>query len=505
MRTQAKVMAIGLMLTFLFLAACKNFQDINEVESIAWDAEFAIPLAYATLTLEDFLGDEDNQSFLEIDPEGNMTLAYSADATHNTAEELLGEIPSFPIVLIDTVMNIPVQIFPNLEVTQFNLKEGTISFDLQSLHEEDLDVTITIPNMTKNGTPFTTNVTLSYQGTLPVTASISPVSLQDYSLSMIENNMQIQYEAKTNLGEKVVLNAITGEAANWNYEMVKGVWAQETFSVKSDTLDLDIYDNWLEGEISFEDPKLIINVENSFGFAAGISLKYMTAFTADGNQIELTATDNAFNIAYPAINEIGEMKTTSFVFDKNNSNIKDIFNALPTMLVYEIEGILNPEDTNDQGFITDQSTVGTSLEVEMPVYGTASGFTIESTSELELDDFEDIADAEFKLIADNGIPLDVDLQVYFLDEYDTRLDSLFEIPQTILGAAAVDGNGEVTNTEEVISIIDVPKDRMQVIQNAKNMRIEAAISTFNDGNTPVLIKSNYAVNARIGAKIGMEE
>lgn len=434
-----------------------------------------------------------------------MTFSYEADATNNTAEELLGEIPSFPFLLVDTLMNIPMQIFPNLEVTLINLKDGTISFELRSDFEEDIDVAITIPQLTHNGVPFVTNVTLDYQGSVPVTAVIDPISLQDYSLTMIENNMQIRYLAINGSGDPVMLSSITGEANNWNYEMVKGVWEQEVFPIKKDTLELDIYDGWLGGDISFEDPKLIIHVENSIGFASGIRLKNLTATTADGQEIELMMASNTFDIAYPAVNEVGEMKSTTLVFDNNNSNIKDIFNALPTKLIYEIEGLLNPHDSNDQGFITNLSTVKTSIEVEMPLHGTASGFTIESTSELDLQDLENISDAEFKLVTDNGLPVDVAMQVYFMDEFDNRLDSLFEIPQTLLGSAAVDGSGEVTNTKEIISIIDIPKDRMQLIQSSKNISIEASFSTYNDGKTPVLIKSSHSVDVRMGAKIGVEQ
>jgi hypothetical protein len=260
----------------------------------------------------------------------------------------------------------------------------------------------------------------------------------------------------------------------------------------------------LEGDISFENPRIAIEVENSFGFPIGVRLINVTAITSAGNEVSLTTTNSEFEVNYPSFSELGEMKTTTFYFDKNNSNIKDILNTRPTKIFYEIEGILNPNDTNDPGFITDQSTLTSLLTLELPIHGTASGFTVETSTEIDLRDIENISGAEFKIITDNGMPINVDLQLYFQDEYGKTIDSLFNEAQTLLSAASVGTNGNTINTSEVTTYIDVPKERMLMIQNAKNVIINASFSTFNNGNTPVIINSSQDVEVRMGAKIGLE-
>ncbi len=488
----------------LLLSGCKKFEDIRVVEDIAYDAEFAIPLINSRISLQDILDNEDDIAILEIDEDGNMILNYEAEFKNNTANELLGEIPSFPLILVDTNMTVPIQVFDNLEVTSISLNSGTLSFDLQSGLAENINVTIMIPQLTKNGFPFSTNIDLVYQGSLPVTASIGQLSVEGYMLDLSTNSLQVNYEAITNSGDHVVLDLVTGIADNWSYDLVQGIWAQQTFLISDDSIEIDLYGSWLEGDISFEDPRIAIQIENSFGFPVGVRLKNVVAITSAGNEVSLTTTTDNFEVNYPTFNELGEAKTTTFYFDKNNSNIKDIINMRPTKLYYEIEGIMNPNDTNDPGFVTDQSNLTSLLTMELPIYGTASDFTVQTSSEIDLQNIENISDAEFKIITDNGMPLDIDLQLYFQDKNGNIIDSLFNEEQALLGAAAIDIHGNTTNSTEMTTYIDVPKERMLMIQSASNVLINASFSTSNNGATPVIINSSQDVAVRMGAKIGLE-
>jgi len=499
-----KAKALGLIACVLILSSCKKFEDIRVVDEIDYNPEFAIPLINSSISLQDILDSEEDIAILEIDDDGNMTLNYEAEFEHNSANEIIGDIPSFPLILIDTVTNVPVQVFNNVDLNSISLKSGTISFNIQSGIAENIDLTITIPELTKNGIPFSTNLQLVYQGSLPVSAQIDPISVEEYVLDMTGNTVEINYDAITNSSEKVVLDLITGLADNWNYDLIEGTANQQVFDITQDSIEIDLYGSWLEGEISFEDPRIAIEVENSFGFPMGVKLINVMAITSAGDEVYMTTTNNSFDVNFPAMNEKGESKTTTFYFDKNNSNIKDILNTRPTKLYYEIEGILNPNDLDDIGFITDQSDLTSLLMLELPIHGTASGFTVQTTADMDLQDIDIISDAEFKIITDNGMPIDVELQLYFQDEKDNIIDSLFSEPKTLLGAASVDSNGNTTNTTEITTFVDVPKERMLSIQNAKTAIINVAFSTLNNGSIPVRINSSQDVEVRMGAKIGLE-
>ncbi len=505
MRSPKTLLILSFLTTVLFFSACKKFEDVKVVEDVNYEAEFAIPLINSKLSLQDIIDSEGDFEELEIDENGNMFLNYSAEFEHNTVDELLGEIPSIPLVLTDTTMTVPVQVFDNLELNSISLKSGTLSFSLHSSIAENTNVTITIPQLTKDGLTFSTNLDLIYQGTLPITASADQLPIEGYILDLTENSVQINYEAVTNSGDHIVLDLVTGSADDWNYELVEGIWDQQTFTISNDSIEVDLFGNWLDGEVSFEDPRLAVRVENSYGFPVSVQLKNAVAITSAGNEIPLTTTGNSFDVNYPLMNEQGEMKSTTFYFDKNNSNIKDILNAGPTKLIYEIEGTINPEDLNDPGFLTDQSDLMSLVTLELPAYGTASGFTIETTADIDLGEIENINGAEFKIITDNGLPIDVYLQLYFQDENENILDSLFHQSQAILGAASVDTQGNTVNSTEMVNYIDVSKERMLMIQNAKSVKIQASFSTTNDGNTSVIVNSSQELEIRMGAKIGLED
>ena len=135
-------MFVSLIGTMIFISSCKKFEDIRVVDNVKYDAEFAIPLVNSRVSLQDILNSEENIAVLEIDDDGDMTLNYEAEFEHNSVNELIGEIPSFPLVLIDSVTNVPVQVFDNIELNTISLKGGTISFNIQSGITENIDVTI---------------------------------------------------------------------------------------------------------------------------------------------------------------------------------------------------------------------------------------------------------------------------------------------------------------------------------------------------------------------------
>ena len=255
-------MFVSLIGTMIFISSCKKFEDIRVVDNVKYDAEFAIPLVNSRVSLQDILNSEENIAVLEIDDDGDMTLNYEAEFEHNSVNELIGEIPSFPLVLIDSVTNVPVQVFDNIELNTISLKGGTISFNIQSGITENIDVTITIPELTKNGIPFTTDLKLVYFGSLPVAAIINSISVEGYILDLTGNEVQIIYDAVTASGNRVVLDLVIGAANNWNYDLIQGVAEQQTFPISRDSIVIDLYGSWLEGDISFEDPRIAIEVEN---------------------------------------------------------------------------------------------------------------------------------------------------------------------------------------------------------------------------------------------------
>ena len=57
-----------------------------------------------------------------------------------------------------------------------------------------------------------------------------------------------------------------------------------------------------------------------------------------------------------------------------------------------------------RGFMTDSSEMNVQVEVELPMYGTASGFEARDTFGINFDSYQEFDDVEFKVVSENGIP-----------------------------------------------------------------------------------------------------
>src|SRR5690606_25412531 len=118
--------------------------------------------------------------------------------------------------------------------------------------------------------------------------------------------------------------------------------------------------------------------------------------------------------------------------------------------------------------------------------------------------YDDVDDAEFKLVVDNAIPLDVEVQAYFLDASNNVIDSLLDAPQRIVGAAPVDSQGEPTGVTRKITFAPFAEARFQKIKtSATRILLNTAFSTLNNGNTSVKIYSSQDVKIKMGVKLGV--
>jgi hypothetical protein len=489
----------------LLFQACQNYEDFRAIDSVNYEPEFAVPLINSSLSLDDVLENVDDISFLNIDPDGSMTVNYSQEPAQKSASELIQDIADFPIVFIDSSMSVPLQLFDNMTVTKLSLKEGTISFDIQSNHTEDIALKIIFPGITQNGIPFEMLTNLIYSGSTPVASSIAPISIEGYDLSIPNGNLEMRYEAYNTNGDRVLLDMISGEARDWEYNQIEGIWSYESFTVDKDTINIDIAENWIDGQISFSDPKILINLSNSIGIPMAIKIQNLTAHTADGNLIPLNyAFEDGYIINYPSLTEIGLDKADQIILDKNNSNIISAINALPQYITYEIVAIMNPESSTTVGFISENSTITGNLEIEIPIEGTASGFTLETSADFTMEEAGEIAYATFKLVTNNEIPVDLNMQLYFMDENNNIIDSLFEGPQNILAAPEIGANNTLLSSSEEINFIEISTERLNTIRQAKRIKTKAALSTANNGTVPVSIRSTQKVDVKMGAIIGIE-
>lgn len=507
---------LAMLLLLLLAFSCSKFDELNQVEDGEYEAEFAIPLFRTETTLKSILDNLSDSTFVTLDSDGLINLNYSGSLIARTSEQLFNLFSLGAFEVSDTNYNVPFELPNSIDVNLVTFKEGTVVFNFKSLHEQDVDVKFTIPQLYKDGQPFTKTFSVDYDGSVPIEKT-GAFSIVNHDLISPDNTISIIYEAIKADGQRDTLTDVIMAFANFEVLYAEGFLGTDIYEIGMDTIKIDFFEDWITGDIYFENPQINLSVINSFGFPIRSLFYYINVLTVDSlvlplESIYINNLDSGFLFNYPTLDEVGETKVTDLSFNNTNSNIAEVLGSGPLEVRYHIDAIANPtnEDETDVGFLTCDSRMRVQIDVELPIHGQASGFAAFDT--LKLDTFDLNVDfkeygavdwAEFKLVCDNGLPLDVFTQVHFLDENDQVIDSLLNGPQNIVAAAPVDANGIVIEPLEKITYINMTKDRFDLIRTAKKMLLTTLFYSYNNGTVPVKVYATDAVSIRMGAKVGV--
>ncbi len=490
----------------LMVMACNRLDDLDDLEVVNYDAEFAIPLFSGTASFQDVLNKFDEETFITILPDGLIQLNYKGNVVARSSTDIFAGFPVIPFPVVDTTIRLGFNVPGSVDVDLAVLKKGSIEWFYEIEHGEPLTVKVSIPNAIKDGQIFEK---IREHSELSEAYLQTPIDITGYTLFPIDDSISVRYQAfRPNVGYADTLTNFVMLFRDFEASYVEGYLGTDLYELPRDTIEIEFFENWTRGDVYFSEPTILIGVENSFGFPVRSQTNLLSILTVDGNTLELESPfiDNGINFDYPTLDEVGQVKTTDFYFDDENSNIATIIGEGPVSVDYDFDAVPNPDqDTAIRGFLTDSSFFKVQVEVNLPVHGTAIGFEARDTFSIDFSEYENVDYIEFKLIADNGIPVDVGLQAYFADNGGNILDSLFVPADLIMEAAPVDGAGLVTDRTEKISYSTFDTERFERIKSAKNIFINASFSTVNNGTEEVKIFSDQDVEFRMGMKVGIKE
>jgi len=502
-----------------FISGCQKLDNLDDLEASGIDAEYAIPLFSTEFAMGEVLDNFDENSSIFYDENGQAILRYFGDFTSSGSEDIfavLSIINNIPIPLTDTISALPFVAPNGVTLDYAILKTGGFRYVFTSQHQEDVTVTVSIPSLTKDGEFFSHTLnTSSYSGTLPVTGGLlTPLDLSGYTLDVPEDSIFVEYSAyretsgfpDTLSGFLVIFNDVTAS-------FVQGYLGNQVFEFERDTIEIDFFENWTEGTLRFEDPTINFLVKNSFGFPVRSSINVLDVISVNDEIFPLSSPfiEEGIDFAYPLSNEIGTVKETNFSFNDENSNLADLLEAVPKAVDYDIDGLTNPdENTAVRGFLTDSSFLSVQVEVVLPVFGAVSNFNVFDTIKVERFDFDvdfeeygEINYAEFKLFSESNIPLNIDLQLFFADENERIIDSLFTGITPVVKAASVDEEGNTIEKIMEEAFSRVTEERFESIKEARNLFLRARFSTPEAGMRSVRITADQNVKIGMGLKVGV--
>ena len=525
---------IPIAIIFLFHQCMREEYNFDKLDDeIEIEGGFLTPIAYGTLNLEDIISEFDSSSYITSDPDGLLMITYEDSLFSFVADDLL-EIPSTDFIQYfiesdftilpgfpgwnpgDTLVLQESEKFPfsfarGEKLDSMILDDGTLNLNLSSEFQHTGNIILFSNNLKRNNISyidtividdpsggFSTNSSSSLAGyTIYLNDSVGSDSM---FLEMGFRVELINSGAGINAGEEIEVNATID---NMDFDAIFGYIGDYELLMQSGDLDLGFFENTLDGYIRFEDPQINFNLTNSYGVPAAVSISRFTGFKGDTDSVQMTfdSSLDTFGYAYPTLtdyinNDI--FKDTTISINGQNSNVSDFLAFLPSRLEYGLSAISNPDgESGSYNFVTDDSQIDVDFEFILPLWFQADSFALEDTVTLDLADIDEDADiverVSFKLEIENGMPLDIDFQVYFVDENYNHVDSMFsENSQPVIGSAIIDETtGDVVSPGSKTTLVEFTGDEITNLNTVRYGIIRAGLKTPSDSNDDLVSVKFY--------------
>lgn len=478
------------------------------------DGQYAIPLVNTTariLDIEESTGD--NTSIL-VGTDGKVTIFYNGNVIRNTTATTFPPVPGalvgeLPLTGPETVLSLE-ELVPfegGFILNEATFTRNSIRFRVKSAIQEKISIRIFIPQITKDGEVFSKTFDLHVEGNFGESLFTEFYDLEDWTLLSDDNTMKIFYEATTESGTTITLDEAGLEFSLLAFKYVEGFFTQNSSSESGEVITIGVYSTWISGGFDFEDPKITIKVENSFGFPVRTKFNKLELTNVNGvkSNLEGTVIDEGFDFNYPVLDQVGSVAYSEYVLDKTNSNIQTIFNEKVKLVRYDVTATGNPDNDNSIiGFLTDSSYYNVDIAVELPLETSINNLLLGDTFDIDLSSYNDVKSAEFKLLTENMFPYEMEVQGYLLDANNVAIDSLFNNdPYYVKGATVV--QGLVIDSPQSIRYTEFGETAFANIRRADKIAIIAKFNNTTGQEGPQWIYEDYGINIKLGAIVNIQK
>lgn len=522
----------------LFTACVKDYFEFDKLSNYAeWNPNLAVPAIHSKLTIRDLIQDYDNQHLFVEDSTYFLYLIYNKQVFSLPATNYVS-VPdqNFPQQQFNGSEYIS-QGFPNTQTTvtvtknlmltlslqqptdvfdSLVFKDGTFHIQVNSSFLHNGLLTITFPTIRKNNLPYSKTVQLDASGSFSYFNTFN--DLTDYLAKMPTSN-QLACELTltlTKTGGNIILPThsanVDFQFSGIQYKIIFGNFGNRIIPVQEDTVNVEIFNNSLGGQLYFVNPKIKIHLYNSFGVPLGAAFTNFRIYSSsDQTYYPYTIPANYNPLLVQAPNYGEHYKTTTIVLDTNNfPQIRNIIYNNPRYFYLQTNAMMNPPFTAQYNYLTDTSRFAVNLEVELPLWGRSTQWILQDTipfdfAELNKDsavDLNNIEYVKFQFNVLNAMPTEAKVQIYFTDTLYNVIDSVFT-PQNmmIVQSGVLNSQGKVITPTRKITQVVYTGSRISGLTNVKKALVRAYINTSNNGNTNVRFYSNNYIDVKAGVQV----
>ena len=525
---------------FSFFNSCLDDRyDFNKLsDEIQINPKLTLPVAFGSLTVKDILNEADDENNVKEYDDKLLYITYSEKLLSYLASEIIN-VPDqhFTTIRIDSTLNIPdwlsgelgesvnIRRERNVEFVFSNnerldslfLRHTVMHIELTSTFRHTGTLTITSPDIkNNNGTPFSTIIQIGdVSGNFTYTTNIN---LNDVKV-ILDNDSDPDTSFLPLVFDLHLINSGAGisenescnisiSCNNIDFYSIFGYMGNYEILEENGNIEINLFDTEdQEGKLNFYDPKIFLNINNSYGVPVSIELSEVATYSEKNDAFfPITFTEqNPFDISAPLVP--GGSSKTEMTFDRSISNIADAIDKEPSIFFYKAKAITNPDGlTNRINFVTDTSRIDVDFQIMLPIWIKADGFTLKDTVDFDFDkEMGDVAKfinyLRITLEADNGIPLEIDMQVYFTDSLYTVLDTMFTENKVLLESAPIGTDDKVTGKTSVTRKVEFTDDKLERLKPVKYAIISAKANTAKlEENRYVKIMSDNFVDFRLKLK-----
>lgn len=398
------------------------------------------------------------------------------------------------------------------ELTQATTKSGQLIVEVISTAEDTIYFEYSLPDVTKNGACFSETDKLDPAPPNDTTHLFINYPMDDYNFDLTGKNKDtfntFYSTMVASLKESGKLISISKEDSfilNFTFDQlipkyIKGYFGMDTIDIPQASTSTDIFEMIESGNVEFEDLEVEIEIENSLGVDGSIELQNLSASNTQTSQsisLSNSIINSNINIVRATENPI-QPTSSVHLLNSSNSNIVSMLNLMPNQLGYSGQILINPNGNTSghQDFATDESRVKASLNINIPLSLISNNLTLSSESDFSINDTSNsnsIKEGTFILNAENGYPLDANIELSFLDQ--TGVVATLSSSQNI-EAADLNGLGKVDHPKSSRIEYKISESQMQNIINAQTLKTIISYNTKPE-NQFVKIYSDYKITLQL--------
>jgi len=525
-----KQSGIVLIIIGSLLASCMPEDDFQDIEIMAPSPSLSLPILNTSLKVGDLIRTEDG-GMLEENPDGSYSLFYRQSYQTPSVSEFFPTVPpqdfqeSYSLgytmpafwfspepVTYEGTIALDME---GLDIYGIECKQGSLNVSVNSDFDHDINVVMTLNDVIdENDDPLVLEFEMFNWGTRNVSKF---VDLSGYYINT--ENSQLNFTSELTIsgsGQAIDANdeiSFNLSIADLDFSYLEGNFPSVTIPVAADSFDIPLLAGAIDGDIALN-PNVTIDIQNSFGIPISPDLSNIFVRDNSGNVVQLQDEgDSQFlnsTFVLPYMSDRNELPALmSKQINRDNSNLEEAFAKLPKGISY-LFGFELSSSTEDTSFITDNSSIGIDMEVEVPLEASFD-ISLEDTLALDLGAEQDIEQLKLLIKTENDFPIDAYLQLYFLDAdgemiYDSNNEPVraFDEEAQLLKAAQI--TNSTTGETQAVSI-DMPitttldAEKVDLIQNAGSILVRTNLQSKSEDANMIKLYSSYGIRFSLAMQI----